>query len=1128
MNDDQSRKLEQLRRAVALQQLRKREGARRETAALPPMQRAERTASLPLSWAQQRMWFLDRLDHAASAAYHMPVALRLRGRLDRDALKATLDRLVVRHENLRTRFVSVDGTPVQAIDPAERGFDLVEEDLSALSGDAREAAVVERGLAEAHALFDLATGPLVRGRLLRLAEDEHVLLVTQHHIVSDGWSLGVLVKEVTALYTAFSQGQDDPLPPLAIQYADYAAWQRQWLQGETLQQEIEFWRERLSGAPALLELPSDRPRPAAQSYAGDRFDLQIPAALTASLRALSQRHGTTLFMTLLAAWAALLSRLSGQDEVVIGTSVANRRRSELEPLIGLFLNTLALRVDLQGEPSTAELLQRIKATTLDAYAHQDLPFEQVVEALQPQRSLSHSPIFQTMLAFNNTAGSGVLRLPELELSAIDTPRQTAHFDLELAVNDTGEALEASFAYATDLFDRASMQRYAGHLLSLLEAMTADDSVTVARLPLLDAAERERLLQTCNDTAVAYSQDRCAHELFEAQAARTPEALALICGETRLSYAELEHRANRLAHRLIALGVKPDDRVAICTERSEAMAIGLLATLKAGAGYLPLEPGYPDERLAYMLDDSAPVAVLASPALRGRIEALAPSANLLALDEGQWSDGDEQAPQVAALTPAHLAYVIYTSGSTGRPKGVMVHHQGLVNYLEHARREYLGEALQGALVATPFGFDATVTTLLTPWLAGKPVVLLAEEAQVCLAQLLDYAGQAQPWLFKLTPAHLDALSNLSAAAVSQTAHVLVVGGEQLTRRGLQRFRERVLPASLVVNEYGPTETVVGCTVYVSKANEASSAADAVPIGEPIANTRIYLLDRLGAPVPVGVAGEVYIGGVQVARGYLGRAELSAERFLDDPFAGVAGARMYRTGDLARWRPDGELEYLGRNDFQVKIRGFRIELGEIETRLAACAGVAEAVVIAREDSPGDQRLVAYVLPHDGATPQPGELREALARELAEYMLPSAFVVVEAWPLTANGKLDRRALPSPDASAVAARAYEAPQGEAELAVAEVWQGLLGIERVGRHDQFFALGGHSLLAMVLIERLRQRGYNADIGAVFTAPSLSELAQRLVPVAGAAADAYQVPVNLIPDSFAASVADADTEEFQV
>ncbi|MFK3651162.1 amino acid adenylation domain-containing protein [Lysobacter enzymogenes] len=1128
MNDEHSDKLEQLRRAVALQQLRKRDRARGDNdgAAAAPARiaRADRAAPLPLSWAQQRLWFLDRLDHAASVAYHMPVALRLRGRLDRDALKATLDRLIERHESLRTRFVSRDGAPVQAIDPPGRGFALIEDDLSALTDDAREAAVAQRNHEEAHALFDLAEGPLVRGRLLRLSEDEHVLLVTQHHIVSDGWSLGVLVKEVSALYSAFCQGRPDPLPPLSIQYADYAAWQRDWLQGEALEREIGFWRERLSGAPALLSLPADRPRPAAQSYAGERLDLQIPADTTAALRALSQRHGTTLFMTLLAAWASLLSRLSGQDEVVIGTSVANRRRAELEPLIGLFLNTVALRLDLAGDPSVAELLRRTRAVTLDAYAHQDLPFEQVVEALQPQRSLSHSPIFQTMLAFNNTAGDGSLQLPGLTLSAIDSPRSTAHFDLELAINDTGAALEASFAYATDLFDRATMQRYAEHLLSLLAAMAADDAAAADRLPLLAPAERERLVHGCNATAAEYPRDTPAHESFRLQAQRTPQATALIHGDAALSFAELERRANRVAHRLVALGAAPGERVALCVARDQAMPIGLLAALKSGAAYVPLDPSYPDDRLSYMIGDSAPAVVLAAPSQHARIRALAPAVSLLSLDDALWSDGDDDAPAVAALTPRDPAYVIYTSGSTGRPKGVAIHHQGLANYLEHARRNYLGDPVRGALVATPFGFDATVTTLIAPWLAGKPVVLLSEEPATCLAQVLEHARAPQPWLFKLTPAHLDALASLAPAPVSDTAHVLVVGGEQLTRRGLQRLRERVLPNAVVVNEYGPTETVVGCTTYVSDAAEAASG-DAVPIGRPIANTRIYVLDRHGAPVPVGVAGELHIGGDQVALGYLGQDALSAQRFLPDPFAPDADARMYKTGDLARWRADGELEYLGRSDFQVKIRGFRIELGEIETRLSACPGVREAVVLAREDGEGDKRLVGYVLAQDEGDADPAAWREALARELPDYMVPSAFVSVDAWPLTANGKLDRQALPAPDGNATAAKAFEAPHGEAEIALAEIWQALLKRERIGREDGFFALGGHSLMAMVLIERLRQRGYTVDIGAVFTVPSLRELATRLEPIA--AAETFQVPANLIPDATVPAEA-ADTEEFQV
>ncbi len=728
-----------------------------------------------------------------------------------------------------------------------------------------------------------------------------------------------------------------------------------------------------------------------------------------------------------------------------------------------------------------------------------------------------------MLAFNNTP-MGAMSLPGLSLEEVAMSRHTAHFDLELAISDTGDVLQASLAYATDLFDQTTVERFANCFLSLLEDMAADDTRALSRLTLLSATQLDQVLNKFNATHVDHPLDRMVHRLFEQQARQQPAAAALIHDGTVMDYAELNRRANQVAHWLIAQGIKPDDRVAICVERSAAMVVGVLGVLKAGGAYVPLDPAYPADRLAYMLDDSAPIAVLTQLALsnRGLPDTAVP---VLALDDDSLRSQPEHEPHIAGLKPDHLAYVIYTSGSTGQPKGVMVHHRGLANYLQQAAEHYMRADLCGGLVATPFGFDATLTSLMVPWLVGKPSVLLAEENYQCLVQLLAYARAPEPWLFKLTPAHLDALSNL-AIEPSPTRHVLVVGGEQLTSRALERFRERVLPNAIVINEYGPTEAVVGCTTQFSYGRDARARGDAVPIGQPIANMRIYLLDTRLQPVPVGVAGEMYIGGVQLARGYLNRPQLTSERFVADPF-GIAGERLYRTGDLARWLPGGAIEYLGRNDFQVKIRGFRIELGEIEAKLSASPGVREAVVLAREDAAGDKRLVAYLVPEPGASFRVAELRESLARELADFMIPSAFVSLASLPLTPNGKLDRKALPSPDASAVVSRAYEAPTNDTEKIVAEVWQALLGLPRVSRHDHFFELGGHSLLAISLIERLRQRGLAADVGTVFTSPTLKALAERLAQ-AGAPAPARQVPVNLIPAEFADSMHETDTEEFNV
>jgi non-ribosomal peptide synthetase component F/acyl carrier protein len=658
-------------------------------AALPPILSADRSQALPLSWAQQRLWFLDQLDPAASVAYHIPAGLRLHGTLDRTALQAALDQIIARHEGLRTTFVSVDGQPSQVIAPASIGFTLLEHDLRGLAPPEQATTVSQFSADEASQPFGLATGPLIRGQLLQLAEDEHILLITQHHIVSDGWSMGILIREFSSLYAAFRLGQPDPLPTLGIQYADYAAWQRQWLQGDTLQAQIDFWQSHLTGAPGLLELPTDRPRPATQSYVGGSVEFTLSTELGAGLKQLAQRHGSTLFMVLLTGWSILMARLSGQGDIVIGTPVANRQRTEVEALIGFFVNTLALRVKMEGDPNVAELLNQVKTTTLGAYAHQDIPFEQVVDIVKPERSLGQSPVFQVMVTMDNTPDTGELSLPGLTLSGLDVPHTTTQFDLSLSLSDTGGRVVGSLEYASELFDRATIERFVSHFQTLLAGIVADGQQRISQLPLLTQPERQRLLISFNGTAVDYPQDRLIHQLFEEQAAHTPAAAALTYGGQSLSYQALNTQANQLAHHLISLGVRPDDRVAICVERSLGMVIGLLGILKAGGAYVPLDPGYPKERLAYMLSDSAPVALLTQAALKGTLEGLSATVPVILLDAQGTSrahsgtdtgasagsafshcPGHNPDAQALGLQPRHLAYVIYTSGSTGQPKGVI--------------------------------------------------------------------------------------------------------------------------------------------------------------------------------------------------------------------------------------------------------------------------------------------------------------------------------------------------------------------------------------------------------------------------------------------------------------------------
>ncbi|MGA4154863.1 amino acid adenylation domain-containing protein, partial [Ralstonia nicotianae] len=1068
---------------------------RGQGSALPAITAADRGAPLPLSFAQQRLWFLAQME-GGSEAYHIPVGLRLKGELDEDALRRALDRIVARHEALRTRFEVQEGQAVQRVASADVGFAL---DCVDLQGQAdREQALATLSEREANTPFDLAHGPLIRGRLVKLGEHEHVLLITMHHIVSDGWSQGVLARELGTLYEAYRSGGEDPLPALPIQYADYAVWQRRWLEGGELQRHGTYWEQALASAPTLLSLPTDRARPAQQDYAGGSVEVAFDETLSAGLRKLSQRHGTTLFMTVLAGWSALLSRLSGQDEVVVGSPVANRTRSEVEGLIGFFVNTLALRVEVSGA-TVSELLGRVKAKVLEAQAHQDLPFEQVVERVRPVRSLSHSPVFQAALSWLNTEAVGLsLELEGLTIEGVGAGQAAAKFDLTLELRETSEGLTGSLDYATALFDRETIERYLGYLHRLLAAMVENDSQEVSRIALLDEDERVRLLESWNETAAAYPDASTIQGLFEAQVRRTPEAIAVEHEGRQVSYAELNARANRVAHALIGLGVGPDARVGLCAERSVELVIGLLGILKAGGGYVPLDPSYPQDRLTNMLEDSAPVAVLAQSNTREQLGAL--SVPVLDLD-GPLEEAEHD-PQVTGLEPHHLAYVIYTSGSTGRPKGVVVEHRNTVNFLAWAACAFPPASLARTLFSTSLNFDLSVFECFAPLTTGGRIDIV-----VNVLALGD--GTHDVRLINTVPSALSAL--LESSGLDPAVEVVNVAGEALKRELVERLFAQT-QARRLYNLYGPSET----TTYSSWVCMDRQTGFQAHIGRPIANTQIYVLDAYRQPVPLGVTGEIYIGGVGVARGYLNRPELTAERFVENPFHGEGRERMYRTGDLGRWLPDGSLEYQGRADAQVKLRGFRIELGEIEARLLQCAGVSEAVVALREDAPGEPRLVAYYVSDEAIEAQ--TLREQLQASLPEYMVPAAYVRLERLPLTPNGKLDRKELPAPEGQAYASTAYEAPQGEVEVALAGIWQTLLGVERVGRHDDFFALGGHSLQAVRLVAQVRtQLGAELGLTELFAQPSLSAVAQAIVRGRGRALPAITVADRgeALPLSFA-------------
>jgi amino acid adenylation domain-containing protein len=1050
---------------------------------LPPIERAEREGGVPLSFAQQRLWFVDQLG-SAGRAYHIPKSLRLRGTLHRSALIRALDRIVARHESLRTVFHTAGGEPVQVV-AAEGRFRLLDHDLC---GHLDAEAELRRLMAEeAGAPFDLRNGPLIRGRLVRLAADDHVLLVTMHHIVSDGWSMEVVIGEMGALYGAFSRGEADPLPPLPVQYADYAAWQRKWVEGEVLARQSDYWKRTLAGAPELLALPADRPRPARQDYAGGMVEMELDEELTASLKALGQRHGTTLFMTLLAGWSAVLARLSGSDDLVIGTPTANRGRREIEGLVGFFVNTLALRVELGGSPTVAELLARVKARALEAQDHQDIPFEQVVELVQPLRTLAHAPLYQALFAWQGSRGG--LELPGLKLEPVGgLAHATAKIDLSLTLHEAGGRISGGAIYATSLFDRGTVERWLGYLRTVLAAMAADERQPVDRLPLLPPAERRQVVEEWNATHADLPSGACIHELFEAQAERAPDAVAVTYGERSLTYGELNARSNRLAHYLRGQGVGPDRRVAVCVERGLEMVVGLMATLKAGGAYVPLDPGYPADRLRYMLRDSAPVAVLTQAHLAGMFAGC--GVPVIGNDPAAWATLPESNPGRGGLTPEHAAYVIYTSGSTGQPKGVVNPHRGVVNMLGWAQETWGLEAGEAVLQRMSFSFDVSVRELFWPLAVGARMVVARAERNNDPDYLAETIRTENVGTLHLVPSLLQLLLEHPEMEGRTPLRRVMCGGEALPPSLVKRFHER-LPHATLYQMYGPTETTVAVTAHPCGADEGR---ERVPLGRPVANTRIYVLDARGEPVPAGVAGELYVGGAQVARGYLDRPALTAERFVPDPFAGEPGARMYRTGDLGRWLADGRLEFVGRNDDQVKVRGFRIELGEIENVLASHPAVREAVTIVREDAPGDRRLVAYLAGAGEVTAE--ALRAHAAGRLPEHMVPAAYVSLAELPLTPNGKVDRKALPAPEGAAFATRGYQAPEGETEEALAAIWRGLLGVERVGRNDHFFELGGHSLLATRLVLRVREEmEVEMSLREVFEMPVLSGLAEHLLLV---------------------------------
>jgi amino acid adenylation domain-containing protein len=1074
----------------------------------PDLVPVARGGALPLSFGQERLWFLAQLD-PTSPAYVIPLALRLAGDLDDGALERALTEIVRRHEVLRTTFRVDGGKPAQVIH-APGPVPLERASLADLPADARERALRAEAEAEARRPFDLGTGPVLRVKLLEVAAGDHVLLLTLHHIVSDAWTSTVLLRELAALYAAFRKGDPSPLPELPLQYADYAVWQRGWLSGGVLEEQIDYWKEQLAGAPPALELPTDRPRPPVQSFRGAQQSFALSPELTAAIKDLARREGATLYMVLLAAFDVLLHRHTGQDDVVVGTPIAGRTRREVEGLVGFFLNTLVMRTRLAPDLTFKQLVARVKEVSLGAYAHQDMPFERLVQEIQPAPDPGRSPLFQVIFNLQNAPREGV-RLPGLALRGAVAENATVKVDLTLLMADLPRGLAGRVEYASDLFDGATIARFVRQLETLLAAVTREPQRLLRDLPVLPDDERQRLLVAWNDTDAPFSTRERFHELFEAQVDATPGAPALVAGPARLTYAELDRRANQLAHHLRRRGVGPDVVVGLCCPRTADLVVALLGILKAGGAYVPLDPAYPPRRLAQILGEARAAVVVTVAALAANLPGEGVTAVRLDADAGAIAAESEARPGLEAAS-SDLAYVLFTSGSTGAPKGVAVEHRQLVNYVRGvAARLDLARGATYAHVST-FSADLGNTVLFPSLATGGCLHLLGEALTTDPDAFAAYLQREGIDCLKIVPSHLAAL--LSAAHPDQVLprKLLVLGGEAL-RWDLVARIEHLAPGCRIVNHYGPTETTVGVLTCPIE-SVAHRDGPTVPLGRPLPNSRVYVLDAQMQPAPTGVPGELYVGGAGVARGYHGRPDLTVERFLKDPFSPVPGARLYRTGDRARYLPDGTLLFLGRADSQVKIRGHRIELGEIEAALADCPSLRGAVVLVDEAALGDARLVAYVVPSAPA-PDVAGVRAFLAERLPEPMIPSAFVVLGALPLTPNGKIDRRALaalarPSDEASDDAGDA--GPRTPVEEVLAALWADVFARERVGVHERFADLGGHSLLAIQIIARARDAfQVSVPLRAIFEAPTVAALAARIEALRAEGERLEVPPVTPVP-----------------
>lgn len=1066
---------------------------------------ARNGAPLPVSFAQQRFWFLNQLG-ALNAAFNVGECHRFKGSLDVAALGRSLNEIVRRHEALRTTFEVVDGQPVQRIAEAFE-IDLPVEDLQHLDSSDRPLALRQRISEEGRRPWALDTGPLVRARLWRLSEDEHVFLVLLNHIIADGWSKNILVRELTALYQAFSNGRPSPLADLPIQYADFAVWQRRWTESDEFERQLSYWKRHLSELP-VLKLARDGTRSTGST--GIHRVTVLPRALTQSVSALSQQEGVTLFMTLLAAFSILLSRYTGQRDIVVGSPIANRNRAELEDLIGCFMNPLPLRTRIDGGLTFRQLLAHVREVAVGTYANQDVPFDVLVRTLQPERLPNASPLFQVMFLLHNfswqsmhlsksemgTRAISLDGLPVGEGEELEYPGDLI-YPIVLEALEIGDRLLCCFEFSTQwalVFSRAP-----GHFRTMLEAIVANPDCRVDDLPLLTPAERRQLIEEWNPPARA-SAPGCVHELFERQAERQPDAVAVVASEGQVTYGELNARANRLAHWLRAAGVTRDARVGVLLDRSIDMVTALVAVLKAGGAYVPMDPAYPVERLAFMAGDSGMPLLLTTRALLDDRSELASSVRpgaIVCLDE-VWdaiSSHAETNPAVE-IDPANLAYVIYTSGSTGTPKGVQVPHGSIANYTQVAADTFGLQPGDRVLQFASISFDTTAEEIFPCLLRGATLVL---RTNAMLNSVPAFLRQCREWrisVLNFPTAYWHELTRQMSDGgfeLPEDVRLTILGGERAQPERVRAWQARFGHRVRLINSYGPTETTIVATYFeVPPDDDERWSSVEVPIGRPIPNARVYVLDQRLQPVPIGVPGELYVGGAGVARGYLNQPALTAERFVPDPFGTFPGGRLYRTGDQARYLASGDIEFLGRVDDQVKIRGFRVELAEIEAALLRDAAVEHAAVLLREDQPNDRRLVAYVVPRESSVAA-HELRTRLRAAIPDYMVPDVFVLLDAMPLTPNGKVDHAALPRPDGARQAAEAYVAPQTDVERRLAAIWAEVLRVERVGLDDNFFDLGGHSLLVIQLHSRLRD-GFGEELSVIdlFKVPTVRSLAERL------------------------------------